>query len=397
MPELRTERVKDCLIQVPLAAAKKLLTQDYRPSGLYPIVDQGQTRIAGWTDDADGLITQGLPVIVFGDHTRAFKFIDFPFARGADGTQVLKPRPDIDPLFFFYALRAVDLPSRGYNRHFKALKEKEIQIPSDDEQIQIARSLKLIDDTLAVQDVELQTLDRCKRAAMQALFTDGLKGEPQKETEIGPMPESWDVVPFDAAFKIAQGQVDPKVEPYASMRHIGPENVESGTGRLLPCQTARELGLISGKYAFSRSDIVYSKIRPYLNKVALPDFDGLCSADMYPLRPTSLYERNFLFHYLLSEFFLRQATPHQMRTGIPKINREQLSSTSFPRPSIDEQQNITAILDAIDRKIDLHRRKRTVLDELFKALLHRLMTGEIRVADLDLSALAGKRAADAAA
>src|SRR5262245_15610993 len=124
MPEWETETVENCLVRLSLAAIPKLQTQDYRPSGLYPIIDQGQTPIAGWTDDKSGLITQILPVVVFGDHSRVFKFVDFPFVRGADGTQILRPKAGIDPLFFYYALRAVDLPSHGYNRHFKALKEK---------------------------------------------------------------------------------------------------------------------------------------------------------------------------------------------------------------------------------------------------------------------------------
>jgi type I restriction enzyme S subunit len=123
----------------------KLQTKDYQTQGTFPIVDQGQELIAGWTDSSDGLISSPLPVVIFGDHTRIFKFIDFPFVRGADGTQILKPRPDINPLYFYYACKAIDLPSRGYNRHFTILKEKTIPIPPWDEQLQIAQVLHHID------------------------------------------------------------------------------------------------------------------------------------------------------------------------------------------------------------------------------------------------------------
>ena len=82
--------------------------------------------------------------------------------------------------------------------------------------------------------------------------------------------------------------------------------------------------------------------------------------------------------------------------GQANINATKLSGFTVPVPTIDEQREIVGILDAIDRKIDLHRKKRAVLDELFKALLHKLMTGEIRVGDLDLSALAPARVAEAA-
>jgi type I restriction enzyme S subunit len=260
------------------------------------------------------------------------------------------------------------------------------ELPIENQRI-IADALERITKQIELEARSVQTTEELKRAAMRELFTRGLRGESQKDTEIGPVPESWDVVKFDDVLQIAQGQVDPKEEPYASMFHIGPENVAPGTGELLPCKTARELGLISGKYFFTPEDIVYSKIRPYLNKVVRPDFAGLCSADMYPLRAKAGFSRGFAFHYLLSEFFLSQAVPQQIRTGIPKINREQLAATKFPVPSVEEQAEIVNILDAIDRKIDLHRKKRAVLEELFKALLQKLMIGEIRVADLDLSAL----------
>lgn len=391
MHEWRVAAVADCLAPVTLAEAKKVHARDYQRSGRYPVIDQGRALIAGKTDDDSALISENLPVIVFGDHTRALKFVDFPFVRGADGTQILKPKPGIDPRFFYYALRALDLPSRGYNRHFKALREREIAIPTDlDAQSAIARVLKLVDDAFALQDVELEGWGACKSAAMQTLITRGLRGEAQKQCEIGPLPGSWDLVAFDSAFRIAQGQVNPTVEPYASMLHVGPENVEPHTGRLTACRTATDLGLISGKYLFTEQDIIYSKIRPYLNKVALPGFAGLCSADMYPLRATEGFERKFLFHFLLSEGFLKQAIPHQLRTGIPKINREQLSATRIPRPPLEEQRDIAKILDAIDRKMDLHSRKGAVLGTLFKTLLHKLMTGEIYVADLDLSVLEGQ-------
>jgi type I restriction enzyme S subunit len=382
------QSVGNCISVLSLPGKPKLPTTAYKDSGRFPIIDQGQGLIAGWTDDPAGVIATDLPVIVFGDHTRAIKYLDRPFVRGADGTQVLKPRADIDPLFLYYACRSVDVPSRGYNRHFSVFKNLGIAVPSEPtEQERIGKVMRAVEAAHSRQVSLVDTSLSLKRATMRELFTRGLRREPQKETSAGPMPHSWDLVPFDQAVVIAQGQVDPKVEPYASMVHVGPENIEPGTGHLLACRTARDLSLISGKYRFSSGDIVYSKIRPHLNKVAMPPFDGLCSADMYPLRARGGVNARFVFHYLLSDWFLRQAVPHQLRTGIPKINRDELSSTFIPKPSHAEQADVVAILDAIDRKIDLHRRKKAVLEELFKSLLHKLMTGEIRVTDLDLSAL----------
>ncbi|MCS6877649.1 MAG: restriction endonuclease subunit S [Geminicoccaceae bacterium] len=105
---------------------------------------------------------------------------------------------------------------------------------------------------------------------------------------------------------------------------------------------------------------------------------------------------SFLYHYMQGHVYWEYIDCNKGGRSKSGINIAVLTSLPIVLPSVDEQREIVAILDAIDRKIDLHRRKRAVLDELFKALLHKLMTGEIRVADLDLSALDAERAAQGA-
>jgi type I restriction enzyme S subunit len=223
---------------------------------------------------------------------------------------------------------------------------------------------------------------------MQRLFTYGPGAEPAptKETEIGEIPEHWEVGYLADLIEIASGLVDPRELPYSKMIHIGPEDVEEGTGRILTPKTAEELGLKSGKYLFTPEDVVYSKIRPYLRKAGLPSFAGICSADMYPLRPKDkLGDRRFLYYILLSDVFTKQAVSHQQRTGIPKINRAQLKSIGIPLPSdIEEQKKITNILDAAVRKIEAELNRKAVLQELFKSMLHHSMTGQVRVKDIEV-------------
>ncbi len=186
--------------------------------------------------------------------------------------------------------------------------------------------------------------------------------------------------------EIATGQVDPKTQPYSEMPHVGPENIEAATGKILSTRSAKELGLISGKYFFSTQDVLYSKIRPYLRKAALPTFDGICSADMYPVRPLDgTLTRAFLYYCLLTEQFTGQAISYQNRTGIPKINRTQLGATLLPLPPITEQEHVSQILSAVDQKIKVEENRKRTLEVFFKTLLHNLMTGKLRVADLNLS------------
>lgn len=165
--------------------------------------------------------------------------------------------------------------------------------------------------------------------------------------------------------EVASGQVDPRDEPFSSMPHVGGDNIESHTGRICGTQTAAGLGLKSGKYLFDDRHVLYSKIRPNLNKVAAPDFEGICSADIYPLRPRGEIEKRFLVYVLRSKQFLAYAAKHSTRTNIPKLNRPTLLAYSFPLPPLSEQKRIADILD----KADAIRRRRQEAEAHFDELL----------------------------
>jgi type I restriction enzyme, S subunit len=369
--DLKAHRLKDAVDHITLEAAETY--SKIAPAGSVLVLVRGMGLANGF----------------------AVSVIARPMAFNQD-LKALIPKGDGSGSFLMYALtfagermlRNVADAAHGTKRLSQDdLDTFRLAIPDPDEQRLIARVLDIAVEAANVEKRAGREAQELKRAAMRELFTRGLRGEPRKETELGPIPESWEVVPFPNAASIAEGQVDPKMEPYASMLHVGPESVERDTGRLLDCKTAKEMQLISGKYLFKPGDVIYSKIRPYLRKAILASFAGICSADMYPLTPKSGFNGHFIHGYLLSDVFTRQAVSQQDRTGIPKLNREQLNSILMPKPDPSEQTAIASILDAIDRKIDLHKRKRAVLEELFKTLLHKLMTGEIRVSDLDLSAL----------
>ena len=134
-----------------------------------------------------------------------------------------------------------------------------------------------------------------------------------KLSDAGVIPEEWEARPLPKAARIANGQIDPRMEPYRSMVLVAPDHIESGTGRLLVRKTAREQHAISGKYVFNRGDVVYSKIRPNLRKAVLVDFDGLCSADMYPLKPARDVAGGFILAVLLDRRFTDIGYPLRSR------------------------------------------------------------------------------------
>lgn len=188
------------------------------------------------------------------------------------------------------------------------------------------------------------------------------------------LPDGWVREPLVRHIDFPQGQVDPRRSPYRHLPLIAPDHIESHTGRLLLIQTAVEQNAISGKYAFKGGDVLYSKIRPYLRKATLAAFEGLCSADMYPLRPKSSLDSRFLLALVLGEDFSRFAEAVSMRSGFPKINREEFAEHEAVLPPIDEQRRIADVLDAADVAIRQTEAVITKLRQMKAGLLRDLLT-----------------------
>lgn len=148
----------------------KIKTDEYHKNGKHLIIDQGQTDVAGYTDLEEGLFTE-VPVVIFGDHTRVIKYVDKPFFLGADGTKVLRSKiADANYKYLYYALKSVKLPNTGYNRHFKWLKEVEIQYPEISKQKEIADILDRINRIINARKTELHKLDDLIKARFVEMF-----------------------------------------------------------------------------------------------------------------------------------------------------------------------------------------------------------------------------------
>lgn len=167
---------------------------------------------------------------------------------------------------------------------------------------------------------------------------------------------------------------------YQDFPHIAPDNIEKRTGVLLEYHTIAEDGVKSGKHLFHAGQILYSKIRPNLSKIAMVDFDGLCSADMYPVNAKE--DTRYLWYYMLSDEFLEQASNAGSRSVLPKINQKELSKVMVRMTSLEEQQAIVIILDNIFEKEK--QAKEAVLaqiDTMKKAILARAFRGELGTND----------------
>lgn len=301
------------------------------------------------------------------------------------------PKRGIDQRFLGYFLSQVnyddhqDRQVKGNTLNRDKINRIPIPLPHLAEQIQIADVLDRARAAITVQQHALNCAQELKRAAMRELFTRGLRGEAQKETEIGFVPESWELTPVEHIFKLTSGKTRPS-DLSTAPTNEKPYPVLGGNG---------VMGYSSEWHLESDRILVIGRVGEYCGaihvasgKVWITD-NALFAKEWLYSSASSAYVAAFLRNFDLNRF--------KRMAGQPLVTQGMINEHSIPLPPLDEQHEIVEILDAIDRKIDLHMRKKVVLEELFKTLLHKLMTGEIRVADLNLSALKPAETADAAA
>ena len=268
-----------------------------------------------------------------------------------------------------------------------------ISLPEKQEQEQIACVLDTVDHATQQESLSIEETRDLKRSAMQTLFTRGLWGEAQKETEIGPVPESWETktvleiseiwsggtpsksiteywggdIPWVSGKDLKTSRLDDAID------HVTVKGVESGS-RLAPADAV--LLLVRGM-GLAKDLPVASISRPMAFN---QDVKALVSRGQYSggfLRSAIYANKERLLGRIVT-------SAH----GTMTLNLDDVERFRIPVPSsLTEAEEMAAILDAIDGKIDLHRRKRAVLEELFRALLHKLMTGEVRVGELDALAI----------
>jgi len=193
---------------------------------------------------------------------------------------------------------------------------------------------------------------------------------------------SWKEKTLNELCEISSKLIDPKLDEYQNLIHIGAGNIEIKSGLLSNLLTAKEENLISGKFLFDESMVLYSKIRPYLMKVVRCNFKGLCSADIYPLVPIkNEMIKDYLYYLLLTNDFTEYAILGSQRAGMPKVNREHLFAYKLYIPPVTEQQTIVEHLDVLSARckvLEINYQKTIAqCDEMKKAVLAKAFNGEL--------------------
>ena len=193
---------------------KKLTTSTYLVDGRFPIIDQSQSYICGWTNDDEAVITRPLPVIVFGDHTCVLKFVNRPFAQGADGVKILTARRRVSTLYLYHQLTYRPVVTEEYKRHFSALKDKVVCFPDpkSGEQQTIADCLGSLDDLIALEGRQLEALRQHKEGLMQQLFPQPGESAPRLRFAEFLNGAIWDEVTMDDVCDLKAGDFIPASE-----------------------------------------------------------------------------------------------------------------------------------------------------------------------------------------
>lgn len=318
---------------------------------------------------------------------------------------VLRAKGDMDPRFLaavVHSPRFVEYAITGTTgvQHPRTswthVCEFEVPAFTFDEQQRIADVLWLVHEAIGLSEALVEEGHALKRAAMQTLFTRGLRGEAQKETEIGLVPESWSVGRLGQfadviSSRMTYGELGSIQQPVINdpVKVLGIKVADMNLpGNEVKLKTAALDRIVDKKTAEYRCapprTIIFPKRGAAIatNKKRISTEWTAFDPNVIGVVARNRLDQDFLFQWL-QMFDLRTITE---LGPTPQLNKKNLLPLNIPVPSsLREQQEIVAILDAIDRKIDLHRRKRAVLDDLFKTLLHKLMTGEIQMGELGLA------------
>ncbi|MDM1340218.1 restriction endonuclease subunit S [Acinetobacter pseudolwoffii] len=250
--------------------------------------------------------------------------------------------------------------SRG---NFSKLK---ISVPPLAEQRRIASILDQADELRQKRQQAIEKLDQLLQATFIEMFGDPVSN-----------PKGWDKKLLSDLVTIDAPLVEPMEKEFENLLHYGPDRISKDSGKLLPALTAKEDMLISKKFLCDDRHILYSKIRPYLNKVAMVQEKCLCSADVYPVEPKSQLTKHFLWHILRSKSFLDHAETFSNRANIPKINRNQFLQYECIVPTMEAQQKFENTSKDIQRQIDFQNLSLELIEKLFSSLQNQAFNGTL--------------------
>jgi len=401
---------EECLVPCNIRY-RKLKTTEIKPSGMIPVIDQGESLISGYTDEPANEYPGPLPIIIFGDHTRRFKFVDFKFAVGAEGTHLLYPFGALESKFFYYYLSALSLESQGYSRHYKFLKEALVPVPPLGEQRRIVAKLeKLLDKLDACQKRLAKIPILLKRfrqsvlaAASSGRLTEDWRDKATEETlevaelanpkaavqveEIVDTPNCWRWLPLhvlcDPSRAICYGVIKLGVEhpggiPCLRTSDVKPLRIDTADVKCIAPEVSNEY-----QRTLLRGGEVLVNVRGTLGGVAVvpQELRNWNISREVALVPIAGVLPKFV------AFWVASSPCQNWLTGVAKgvaytgINIEDLRLLPIALPPLAEQQEIVRRVEALfvlaDNIEQRYKKAQAFIDKLTPSLLAKAFRGEL--------------------
>lgn len=344
---------------------------EYLTEGKFAVVDQGKAAIGGYVNDEVRVCRAQLPAIVFGDHTRCLKYVDFPFCMGADGVKVLRPKIDADVKYLFHYLRQLEIPNGGYDRHFKYLKRSHVVVPPIAEQRRIAEVLDRADALRAKRRAALVQLDSLTQSIFLDMFGDPVRnsiGWPNQafgdicETRLGKMLDKKQQTgahrrPYLRNANVQWFCVETEDVLEMDFDESARETFRLEVGDLLICE-----GGEPGRAAIWLGDIDECYYQKALHR-ARPSHD--------------VADAMYLVHLLW--FYVKHGglRDHVTSATIAHLTGEKLKAMRIPVPPLALQRTFARRVVAVDKLKAAHYAALTELDALFASLQHRAFRGEL--------------------
>jgi type I restriction enzyme S subunit len=366
---------ENCLEKV--VYTNKIQRKDFLESGKFPIISQEQDFINGYWNNEDDLFKIKKPVVIFGDHTKVIKFVDFDFILGADGVKILQTKQNIEPKYFYYFLQNVNLKSLGYARHYRLLKKLNVWYPKSLPEQQ--RIVSILDETFAA-------IAKAKANAEQNLKNAKELFESYLESIFVNKGEDWEEKPLGEVIQKTE-TIDPTKNPDNSFKYIDVSSVNNEKFEV------EATTLINGKDAPSRArklvkinDVIFATVRPTLKRVAVITEEyneQICSTGYFVLRAKDIINYRLIFYFLLTDRFINKMDKLQKGASYPAVTESDVKCQIIPFPkSTIEQQSIVQKLDVLSaetKKLEaIYQKKIEDLEELKKSILQKAFAGELK-------------------
>lgn len=368
---------------------KKIKQKDYLVKGKLAVVDQGQELIGGYTNDVEKSYSGALPIVIFGDHTRCIKFVDFPFAQGADGVKVLRPKPFYLPKAFYYALQSVNIPNLGYRRHFPLFNKFSIPLPPFAEQQRIVDRIESLFDKLDEAKEKAQAVvdsfETRKAAILHQAFSGKLTAN--WRVEHGISMDSWKCVKFSDVLDVRDGTHDSPTYHDMGYPLITSKNLKDGqiTDNDIRYISKEDYEKINERSKVDIGDILFAMIGTIGNPVVVQN------EPQFAIKNMALFKNIGRINPYFVKYYLESKTVNDKMQKDAKGSTQKFVSLGYLRaflidvPLELEQMEIVHILDnLLVEEQQAKEAAEAVLDQIDlmkKSILARAFRGELGTND----------------